>query len=102
MVRAIDLYTDYVKAKNQVGGGEDPEKLKRSLIELLNNDLGGTHYSFNFVNEGTSDPTLEQYSNLLDYATDNGAGDLPRKVENLYKILYGHNFCHLKDFHTLL
>ena len=88
MVRAIDLYTDYVKAKNQVGGGEDPEKLKRSLIELLNNDLGGTHYSFNFVNEGTSDPTLEQYSNLLDYATDNGAGDLPRKVENLYKILY--------------
>tara|TARA_B100001559_G_C16497974_1_gene621831 strand:- start:1670 stop:2866 length:1197 start_codon:yes stop_codon:yes gene_type:complete len=88
MVSANDLYTDYVKAKNQPEEGEDPEKLKRSLIELLNNDLGGIHYSFKFVNEGTSDPTLEQYSKLLDYATDNGAGDLPRKVDNLYKILY--------------
>ena len=90
MVRAIELYTDYVNAKNQVGGGEDPEILKRSLIELLNNDLGGENYRFNFdgVNEGTPDKTLEQYSGLWDYATDNGTGDLVDKVDNLYKSIY--------------
>ncbi len=88
MVSAIDLYTDYVNAKNQVNGGKDPEKIKRSLIELLNNDLGGDNYKFNFVSEGTSDKTLQQLSVLWDYSTDNRAEDLMVKVDNLYKIIY--------------
>ena len=88
MVSATDLYTDYVNAKNQPDGVKDPEKIKRSLIELLNNDLGGVNYKFNFVNDTPSDKTLEQLSVLWDYSTDNGAGDLVLKVDNLYKNIY--------------